>query len=313
MKRINTPQCANHLVEKLSSFLSDGETSDLNDKQLYGVMLASAFATNNKSFINDILNIASDYVDEVTINTAKSAASLSNMDFKQSGIPSLESEIIIENPDKEFIRAFHTPYTQVYESNNNQINDLEFQLYLLAASFVSDFDRYIEIREQLIDRNIFSGKIITSVIHIAATTHSISELVVSDLDRKKRVLVVDDEVRMTRMLKLTLERTGGFTVRTENKGANALNAARAFKPDLILLDVIMPDIGGEDVAAKIKEDEELCDIKIVFLTALLTKDETGNTGKKIGRFLFLAKPIRDDDLIHCIEKQINNSVSTVSL
>ncbi len=76
-----------------------------------------------------------------------------------------------------------------------------------------------------------------------------------------------------------LEKTGKFIVRTENKGVNTLNAARAFKPDLILLDVVMPDMGGEDIAAKIKEDEELSDIKVVFLTGLLTKDETSNTGK----------------------------------
>ena len=56
MKRINVPECATNLVEKLSSLLSYGETSDLNEKQLYGVLLASAFTTNNKSFINDILN-----------------------------------------------------------------------------------------------------------------------------------------------------------------------------------------------------------------------------------------------------------------
>lgn len=305
MKQLNVPQCANPLVEKLLSILSNGATSGLNEKQLYGVMFASTFATNNISFINDILNAASDFNDEVTINAAKSVASLTNLTFKNSGLPCLEPEITIENPDKEYIRSSHTSYTQVYEINNNQIDDFEFQIYLLAASFVADFDRYVELREEFIEGKIVSNKVITSVIHIAATIHSISELVVSNLDRKKRILVVDDEVRMTRMLKLTLEKTSGFTVRTENKGANALNAARTFKPDLILLDVLMPDMGGENVAAKIREDAELSDTKIVFLTSLLTTAETGNTGKKIGRFMFLAKPIRGDDLIHCIENQIN--------
>jgi CheY-like chemotaxis protein len=124
----------------------------------------------------------------------------------------------------------------------------------------------------------------------------------------KRILVVDDEERITRLLKLSLERTGKFIVTTENKGANAINAARAFKPDLILLDIMMPDMAGEYVAGKIKEDEELNDIIIVFLSGLLTKNETGNTGKKIGRFMFLAKPVRDDDLINCIENQIQTTV-----
>ena len=52
MKRINVPEFANNLSERLSSLLSYGVTSDLNEKQLYGVLLSSAFATNNKSFIN---------------------------------------------------------------------------------------------------------------------------------------------------------------------------------------------------------------------------------------------------------------------
>ena len=311
MKRINVPECATNLVEQLLSLLSYGETSDLNDKQLYGVLLASAFTTNNKSFINDILNIASDYVDAVTMNAAKSAASLINIEFKHSNLPYLESIITIENPDKEYIRALHTPYTQVSEINNNQTPDLDSQLYLLAASFIADFDRYVDIRSQLMQEKLVNNKpvssVVSSVVRIAATVNSISELIDNDSNIMKRILVVDDEARMTRMLKLSLERTGKFIVRTENKGANAINAARAFKPNLILLDVMMPDMDGEDVAAKIKEDEELNDIKIVFLTGLLTKDETCNTGKKIGRFMFLAKPVRDDDLINCIENQIQTT------
>jgi CheY-like chemotaxis protein len=305
MKILNMPHCADNLSEKLSFLLSNGKASDLNDKQLYGVMLASAFATNNELFINDILNVASDYIDAITINAAKSAASLTNMEFKHSKLPYLESEITIENPDKKYIRASHAPYTQVSGVNNNQTHDLDFQLYLLATSFIADFDRYIDIRSQLMQEKSVNNKSISSVVHIAATVNSISEHIDNDSNIMKRILVVDDDARMTRMLKLLLERTGKFIVRTENKGANTINAARAFKPDLILLDVIMPDMCGEDVAKKIKEDEELSDINIIFLTALLTKDETGNTGKKIGRFMFLSKPIRDDDLIYCIEEQIN--------
>ena len=242
----------------------------------------------------------------------QSAASLINIEFKHSNLPYLESIITIENPDKEYIRALHTPYTQVSEINNNQTPDLDSQLYLLAASFIADFDRYVDIRSQLMQEKLVNNKpvssVVSSVVRIAATVNSISELIDNDSNIMKRILVVDDEARMTRMLKLSLERTGKFIVRTENKGANAINAARAFKPNLILLDVMMPDMDGEDVAAKIKEDEELNDIKIVFLTGLLTTDETGNTGKKIGRFMFLAKPVRDDDLINCIENQIQTTV-----
>ena len=308
MKQINVPDYINSLYEKLLSFLSGEITSGLEEKQLYGVMLASAYATYNNSFINYIVNCSRDYVDVSTINAAKSAAALTGVKFDHKGLPCPESEIIIENLDEEYLRAFHTPlpHTQVSECNKNQKDDIDFQLYLLAASFIADFNLYTDIRAQLIQEKLVGIHAINTVIHIAAIMQPIAEIIEHRANIKKKILVVDDEKRMTRLLKNTLERTGKFEVRTENKGSNAVNAARTFKPDLILLDMIMPDMGGESVADEIREDEELNHIKIVFLTASLTKDETGNTGKIIGRHLFLAKPIRDDDLIHCIDNKLGN-------
>ena len=63
---------------------------------------------------------------------------------------------------------------------------------------------------------------------------------------RKRILVIDDEASFTRNLKLNLEETGEYEVREENKGTEGLTAAREFRPDLILLDVIMPDMAGGD-------------------------------------------------------------------
>src|SRR5687768_9940814 len=89
---------------------------------------------------------------------------------------------------------------------------------------------------------------------------------------KKKILVVDDEASITRLLKLNLEK-GAYVVRTENEGTKALAAAKDFKPDLILLDVMMPDIDGGDVAAIIQADPLLCAVPIVFLTAAVKKEE----------------------------------------
>jgi CheY-like chemotaxis protein len=121
---------------------------------------------------------------------------------------------------------------------------------------------------------------------------------------KKKILVVDDEQTMTRMLKRNLEATGRYDVRTENSGAAAVPAALEFKPDLILLDVMMPGIDGGDVAAKIQEDKRLGKIPIVFLSAIVKKEETQPTGGNIGGFTFLAKPVKLDDLITCIENHL---------
>lgn len=119
---------------------------------------------------------------------------------------------------------------------------------------------------------------------------------------KKRILVVDDEPALTRMVKLNLERTGNYEVRTENQGSMALQAAREFKPDLMLLDVMMPDMSGDEVSAQMKEDEELSRMKYVFMTAIITKDETEAMGSNIGGNEFLAKPVKTDELIVTIER-----------
>ena len=119
---------------------------------------------------------------------------------------------------------------------------------------------------------------------------------------KKRILVVDDEPALTRMVKLNLERTGNYDVRTENQGSMALQAAREFKPDLMLLDVMMPDMSGDEVSAQMKEDEELFRMKYVFMTAIVTKDETEAMGSNIGGNEFLAKPVKTDELIATIER-----------
>ena len=119
---------------------------------------------------------------------------------------------------------------------------------------------------------------------------------------KKKLLLVDDEVSFTRLLKLNLERTGKFEVRTENKGTEAAQAARSFRPDLIILDVIMPDMDGSEVANRLKDDPLTRSIPILFLTALVKDQEIESTSGTIGGHLFLAKPITTEQLVRTVEK-----------
>ena len=121
---------------------------------------------------------------------------------------------------------------------------------------------------------------------------------------KKRILIVDDEVSFARMVKLNLEKTGQFEVRTENKATYATAAAREFKPDLIILDVIMPSMDGGDVANQFKRDRQLRDIPIIFLTATVSKREAGEVGLNSGGELFLAKPVSVEALIACINEHV---------
>ena len=121
---------------------------------------------------------------------------------------------------------------------------------------------------------------------------------------KKRILIVDDEVSFARMVKLNLEKTGAFDVRTENKATYALAAAREFKPDLIILDVIMPNMDGGDVSNQFKRDRQLRDTPIIFLTATVSKREAGEGGLNSGGALFLAKPVSVEALVARINEHL---------
>lgn len=122
---------------------------------------------------------------------------------------------------------------------------------------------------------------------------------------KRRILIVDDEPSFTRLLKLSLLTTGAYEVREENSGERALQAAREFKPDLILLDVIMPGKDGGEVAAEIANDDSLKRIPIVFLTAAVSKKEVGGEGRVIGGRSFLAKPVSVAEVTRYIEKNVS--------
>ena len=118
---------------------------------------------------------------------------------------------------------------------------------------------------------------------------------------KKRILVVDDEPPTTRLIRLNLEQTGSYEVREENDSARAVTTAQEFRPDLILLDVIMPNLDGGDVVARLKTDAKLKHVPVVFLTATVRKTEVDTHGGIIGGFPFLAKPATARELIDCIE------------
>jgi CheY-like chemotaxis protein len=118
----------------------------------------------------------------------------------------------------------------------------------------------------------------------------------------KKILLVDDEPGLTRLIKANLERTGRYQVRTENQGTQAIPAAREFRPDLILLDVMMPDMSGDDVAAALRDDPDLRGTPHIFLTAIVTRDETAGAGTQIGGHIFLAKPVKTAELVAAIEQ-----------
>ena len=121
---------------------------------------------------------------------------------------------------------------------------------------------------------------------------------------KKRILIVDDDRKTTHLVKVLLEKTGCFLVFEENNSINAYQSARNFRPDLILVDVVMPIRDGGDIAAQVRADNELQNTPIIFLTALVTPAEA-KAGVRIDGHSFLAKPIDIQELINTIEGHLS--------
>jgi CheY-like chemotaxis protein len=125
----------------------------------------------------------------------------------------------------------------------------------------------------------------------------------STAKEKRRILIVDNDRDSTHLVKTLLERTGRYLVLEENDAAKAHQSARNFRPDVILLDIVMPQTDGGEVAAQIQADPDLQRTPIIFLTALVTKAET-KTGLRIQGHPFLAKPINIPELITGIEENL---------
>ena len=119
---------------------------------------------------------------------------------------------------------------------------------------------------------------------------------------KKKILLIDDEEDFCFFVRQNLEQTGEFEVITANRGEEGINLAREKKPDLILLDIVMPKMMGEDVAAALTNGPETKNIPLVFLTAQVTKEEIGiDSIKEIGGHLFTAKPLATEKLVSSIK------------
>ena len=120
----------------------------------------------------------------------------------------------------------------------------------------------------------------------------------------RTVLVVDDEVNIRELLRDSLEKEG-YEVAEAVDGMDAIDRAKAVKPDLIVLDVMMPQINGFDVAAILKNDPETMDIPIIILSLM----EDRQRGYRIGIDRYLTKPINPEQLVGEIDLLIEQGTS----
>ncbi len=112
---------------------------------------------------------------------------------------------------------------------------------------------------------------------------------------KKKILIIDDDINVLKILGLVLERDG-YEIATASGGVQGLTEAYAEAPDLILLDVLMPDLDGLEFAQRLRSDPTLEQIPIIMVTAKSMTDDK-LAGFQAGASDYIIKPFSSDDLL----------------
>lgn len=116
----------------------------------------------------------------------------------------------------------------------------------------------------------------------------------------KKVLIVDDEEDFCYFVKKNLEISGDFEVTVCSDSAQAIQQAEEIHPDLVLIDIMMPVVDGPSIAAELGVNKKTKDIPFVFLTAMITDEETKKNKHVINGSYFVAKPVNIKELISII-------------
>jgi len=133
--------------------------------------------------------------------------------------------------------------------------------------------------------------------------NDMNEQIVSESNEKPRILIVDNNSRFARGARLFLDRTGKYVACSVIDPRRALESARSFKPDLVLVDLIMPQEDGPEVAAQLEADWALHGVPIVFLTSLITAEEAKD-GRRVYGHRILPKPASSSELIELVDQNL---------
>jgi len=117
---------------------------------------------------------------------------------------------------------------------------------------------------------------------------------------KKKILIVEDEESLLKLESILLT-SKGYDVRGVPNGRLALEAIAEEKPDLVLLDIMLPEIDGFEVCRRVKEDPETRDIPVVMLTAKKTREDMAK-GEKVGADWYITKPFKSAMVIETIQR-----------
>ena len=122
--------------------------------------------------------------------------------------------------------------------------------------------------------------------------------------RLKKILVVDDEEETLSHISNILRRSN-YEVISTTRGKEALKLAADLLPDLMILDIVLPDMGGSEVASALVGNPATAEIPIIFLTGILTKQEEESVGSKTGKRYVMAKPATAEELLEMVRKALS--------
>lgn len=113
---------------------------------------------------------------------------------------------------------------------------------------------------------------------------------------KRKVLLVDDDLELVELLTDVLERDGRFEVRSVNNGFDAGMMVKDYRPDIIVLDVMLPDINGKEVCQRVRNDKEMDDVRIICISGMVEEDKVGEL-RAAGADDFMHKPFEVERLV----------------
>lgn len=113
---------------------------------------------------------------------------------------------------------------------------------------------------------------------------------------RRKVLIVDDDEELVELITDVLEKDGRFEVRSVNNGFDAGMMVKEYRPDLIVLDVMLPDINGKEVCQRVRSDKTMDDVRIICISGMVEEDKVGEL-KAAGADDFMQKPFDVERLV----------------
>ncbi|MEM5790469.1 MAG: response regulator [Candidatus Aenigmatarchaeota archaeon] len=120
---------------------------------------------------------------------------------------------------------------------------------------------------------------------------------------KKKVMIVDDEENMVELVRAILEKEG-FEIISAYSGKECLEKLKEVKPDLILMDIMMPGITGKETVKKIRENPKTKDIKVIFLTVVRLSEIGREELKELKAVDYITKPFENKDLVERVKRAL---------